>query len=196
MAVEKSTIEFELTMDDWRAYNAYHYRHSPMVRRQYLWSLLLFPAIWLLLCCLIWFTASRENGDYLATFVALIPLFSGIPLYMVCFPMWYRYKLRSNIKQLLQEGENRGFLGPHKISIDKQAVTDADRSRTETVRWEAIEKIAKTDDYLFLYVNAIEAIIFPRRALPSQAGFDEFADQVASHVAIARRQAGWTSVRR
>ncbi len=64
------TAEYELTKDDWSAFNLYHHFHSPTARRQYLrgWFV---PAIMLLVMitgfCLLASAASRTPGT---TFLA------------------------------------------------------------------------------------------------------------------------------
>ncbi len=77
------TAEYELTRDDWSAFNLYHHFHSPTARRQYYrgWF---FPAIGLFVIFTgIWLLASINSHTPGPTFLALLPLFSAVPLYLV-----------------------------------------------------------------------------------------------------------------
>ena len=90
------TAEYVITKDDLSAFNLYHHRHSPTARRQYLRSWFSFPVVWLLVCTGIWHLADRARGTPLRTFLDLLPLFSGVPVYLVYFPWAYRRNLKKS----------------------------------------------------------------------------------------------------
>jgi hypothetical protein len=75
--------EYEITRDDLVAFNMYHHQHSSTARREYFRSWLVPALIWMLLCAGIWHLADRERGTPLQTFLDLLPLFSGVPLYLL-----------------------------------------------------------------------------------------------------------------
>lgn len=54
--------EYEFTKDDLTAFNLFHNAHSPTARRQFYRSLVLPPAVWLLLCIGLWYLADQERG--------------------------------------------------------------------------------------------------------------------------------------
>src|SRR5947209_3905521 len=97
MQSETMTVEYEVTKDDFLAFNLYHHRHSPTARRQYMRSWFVPAVILLLVCVGIWYLADRERGTPLRTFLDLLPLFAGAPLYLLYFPWAYRRKLRKII---------------------------------------------------------------------------------------------------
>jgi len=101
------TAEYEITKDDLRAFNLYHHRHSPTARQHYLRSWFVPAFVWLFVCIGIWYLADRERGTPLRTFLDLLPLFSGVPLYLVYFPWAYRRKLRKIVDGMVGEGQNR-----------------------------------------------------------------------------------------
>jgi hypothetical protein len=87
------TAEYDLKKDDWSAFSLYHHFHSPTAHRQYLRSWFVPATIWLLVCMVIWHLADRERGTPLRTFFDLLPLFSGVPTYLIYFPWAYRRKV-------------------------------------------------------------------------------------------------------
>jgi len=166
--------EFELTLDDVRAFNVYHHRHSPAARRQYLRSWFI-PAFLLLLACVgIWWLADRKQGTPLRTFLDLLPLFSGGPLYLLYFPWAYRRRLRKTVADMASEGENRGLFGRHRVTISAEGVAESGEFRQSLTSWRAVERVAVSDQHAYIYTNAMAAIIIPRRAFAGPAEFEEF----------------------
>jgi len=168
------TAEYEITKDDLSAFNLYHHRHSPTARRHYLRSWLVPAFIWLLVCSGIWYLADRESGTPLRTFLDLLPLFGGVPLYLIYFPWAYRRKLRKIIAGMVSEGQNRGLFSRHRTTISPEGIADSGQFGQSSTAWRAVERVARNGDYAFVYTNALAAIIIPRRAFAAPAEFEEF----------------------
>lgn len=168
------TIECDITPDDLLAFNLYHLSHSPVVRRQYMRTWF-FPAfVWLMICTAIWYLADRERGEPLQTFLALLPLFGGVPLYLIMFPLMQRRRLRKTITAMFEEGSNRALMSHHTIEISSDAISDSTGLSKTKMAWQGVDRIVRHDDYAFVYLNALEAVIIPRRAFADAARFDEF----------------------
>jgi hypothetical protein len=175
------TTEYEITRDDLSAFSLYHHLHSPTARRQYLRSWFI-PALMLLFACLgIWYLADRERGTPLRTFLDLLPLFSVVPLYLLCFPWAYRRRIRKIIAGMASEGHNRGLFSRRRVAISPEGITDASDLRQSSTAWRAVERIAMNGDYAFVYVSALSAIIVPQRAFASPTGFEEFVRTARSY---------------
>jgi hypothetical protein len=168
------TAEFEITKDDLNAFNIYHHRHSPTARRQYLRSWFAPAAIWLLVFSGIWYLADRERGTPLRTFLDLLPLFSFVPLYLIYFPWAYRRKLNKIINGMVSEGQNRGLFSRHCVTISPAGVADTGEHGQTSTAWRAIERVAATDEHVYIYTNALAAVIVPRRAFAGTFEFEEF----------------------
>jgi len=168
------TVEYEITKDDLSAFNLYHHRHSPTARRQYLRSWFLPAFIWLLACTAIWYLADRERGTPLRTFLDLLPLFGGVPIYLLYFPWAYRRKLRKIIAGMVNEGQSRGLFTRHRVIISPEGVIDASEFGQTSTAWRAVERVASADGYAYIYTNALAAIILPGRAFAGVSEFEEF----------------------
>ena len=166
--------EYELTKDDLSTFNFYHHIHSPTARRQYYRSWFVPAVIWLVVCTGLWYLADRERGTPLRTFLDLLPLFSGLPLYLIYFPWAYRRKLRKIVAGMVSEGQNRGLFSRHRVMISPEEVTDSGEFGQSSTAWRAVERVALNGDYAFIYTNALAAIIVPRRAFPVPKDFEEF----------------------
>lgn len=168
------TIEFDITGDDVSAFNLYHHRHSPAARRQYLRSWLVPAFVWLLVCTGIWYLADRERNTPLQTFRNLLPLFSGIPLYLLYFPWAYRRRLQKIVAGMVNEGQNRGLFGRHRVTISPEGVVDSGKLGQSSTAWRAVERVVAAGEHAYIYTNAIGAVIVPRRAFAGPAEFEEF----------------------
>ena len=181
MQSDDMTAEYEITKDDLIAFNLYHNRHSPTARRQYLRSWFYFPFIWLLICIGIWYLADKERGAPLQTFLDLLPLFSGVPLYLLFFPWGYRRKLRKIVDGMVSEGQNRGLFSRHHITLSPEGVTVITADGQVSTTWRAVERVAVADGRAFIYTSAMAAVIVPGRAFAGPTEFEDFVSTAREH---------------
>lgn len=175
------TAEFELRKDDWSAFNFYHHFHSPTARRQYLRAWFS-PTILLLLGFLgVSLLVSLNSPTPGSTFLALLPLFSGVPVYLLWFPWAYRRKVKKIVVGMIGEGRNRTLLGKQRVTLSPEGITKSSDFDRTTVAWSGVERVIKDQDYLFVYISALTAIIVPRRAFADAVGFNEFAIQATRY---------------
>lgn len=175
------TAEYEITQADVTAFNLYHHRHSPTARRHYLRSWFLPAIVWLFVFTGIWFLADQDRGTPLRTFLDLWPLFIVVPLYLLYFPWAYRRKVRKIVAGMVSEGQNRGLLSRHRVTISPEGVTDSGEFGQTSTDWRAVERVAAADQHAFIYINALAAIIVPCRAFAAPSEFEEFVRTATSY---------------
>jgi len=174
-------IEYDLTKHDLIVFNLYHVRHSPTIRRQYLISLFVPAVIGLLVCIVIWYLAVQTSGTPLKTLLALLPLFTFVPLYVVLFPWAYRRNLRKNIDGMVREGKSRGLFTRHRLTLSEETVGEVSEYSETSTAWQAVERVVMTEEYGYIYINALAAIIVPRRAFPGTSEFEAFVQTAMRH---------------
>lgn len=181
-----TTAEYEITEDDIIAFNLYYSRHSPTVRRQYLRAWLIPALIWLIGCLGIWYLAYRENGKPLRTFLDLLPLFSAMPLYLLYFPWAYHRRLRKMVGGMVGEGQDRSCSGRRRIVISPEDITESGEFGEHRTVWRAVERLARPYGNLYIYTNAVSAVIVPRRAFEKPSDFDAFTDLASTYLEAAK----------
>jgi hypothetical protein len=77
---------------------------------------------------------------------------------------------------MVNEGKNRDLFGPHRVEISPEGVTEVRPFGQSSTAWQGIERVTRHDDYAYLYINALAAIIVPRRAFPNPQAFEEFVE--------------------
>ncbi len=175
------TAEYELTKDDWIAFNFYRHFHSPIARRQYLRSWFSSVIAVLIICLGISLLASLNSPTPGSTFVALLPLYSGVLFCLVWFPWSNRRKVRKIVAGMLGEGRNRTLLGKQRVAISPEGITKSSDFDRTTVAWSGIEQVIKDKDHAYVYTSTLTAIIVPRRAFADDVGFDEFVSKATQY---------------
>jgi hypothetical protein len=87
---------------------------------------------------------------------------------------------------MASEGRNDGLFGHHRVEISPEHVTEFNPHGQTSSTWRAVEQVAATEDHAYIYINAMAALIVPRRAFASPAEFDEFVRTARNYHAAAR----------
>ena len=67
----------------------------------------------------------------------------------------------------MESGKNKTLLGTKSIILEDDKLTEVTAYSLSTLSWEAFECLKENKDYLFLFQNANQAIIIPKRILAS-----------------------------
>jgi hypothetical protein len=176
-------VEYELTLDDLVAFHEYHCAHSPTIQRQYhrgWWRLpIIVMALWALLG---WRSGAFAQFAADEWYWLLL-----VPVWLITYPWrWHRAQRRA-VVNLWNEGENAGSLGRQKLTITPETVMQSNAYREVRTRWEAVEKMERTEHYVFIYFSALHALILPRRAFLTDGEFLRFVGE-ALHFHEAKRR--------
>jgi hypothetical protein len=170
------TIEFIVAVDDYIAFNLFHFKNSPTFQRQLLLNRLVFTFIIATICFLPYFFWSEK-----LSFIAfLLSAVGGIVSFLV-YPRIHEKNLREQLPKLLNEGKNEGVLGKQKIIITPEALINETPAGEQKVFWNSADKIAETNDYIFLYVGSMSAAIIPLSAFPSMEQKNAFLELVKQY---------------
>ena len=177
-------VEYELNTDDALAFHLYNYEHSPQLgrARKLLRRALLFAVAVELLAAILLVVAF---GKHYLPFVLVLCAFALLTLlYYVFSPSLMRKGLKGAVVRNYGQRKDK-LTGKHKLSIAPDAVTDITDMGESTTRWDAIEWIASTDQYLFMMVRGSGPHIVPRRAFADDAPFKQFIDTAKAYYQAA-----------
>jgi hypothetical protein len=175
-AAEACSIDIDLIVDDLAEFAAEYVGSSPSGRRQRRGFQLLF-AFYAGLLALAglgqWSSRRSFDAGILVGmgFLAIVALFYG---------RLQRFLARRLTRRALATGRNLGTVGPRRVTISPEAFRCEGPYTDERVRWPAIERIAVSNQALYLYVAANNGHVVPRRAFEDDGEFDSF-------VTLARR---------
>jgi hypothetical protein len=180
-------VEYELNTDDALAFHLYNYEYSPqtgrlrkLMRRMLLFSI----AIEILIAIVLIIAIGKDMLPFSVTLgiLAMLTL-----LWWSFSPLLIRKSLRGAVARNYGQGRNK-LTGKHKLSITPDAVTDIADMGESTTRWNAIEWVASTDEYLFMLVRASSPYIVPRRAFADDAAFRQFVEEAKAYHQAAMTQ--------
>ncbi len=97
-----------------------------------------------------------------------------IALWWSVYPHRVAALARASTERSYREGKNRGLLGPHRVTVDAEWLTEATDEREHRTRWRAMEKVERAGEYVFLYVSGFSAVVVPERAFASEAEAEDF----------------------
>lgn len=84
-----------------------------------------------------------------------------------------RATVRKNLQGMLREGRSQTIVGPQRQTFTEEQITSRSSVGSATLSWAAVERIAKTETHIFVYLSPVSAIMLPRRIFPSDAAYEE-----------------------
>ena len=177
------TIEYERTLNDILNYNLYHFKHSPSLRRQALVGRITGSVLVVVVSlALMYIIDSDKHLDSVAYIFALI----GAVISFLIFPWLHTRGIRNRTLKLLNEGSNKGLLGRQRITLQDEGLYCESPSGETKLKWEAIERIVTNEDYMFVYLGSVNAIVIPKRAFASQSDLHAFLEDVQHHASSVK----------
>lgn len=118
----------------------------------------------------------RQNYGYailLAIFGLVLWFFGETALaiaFLVLGPVWValwreraRRLARKQAAALYREGPNPMFDGPHLLRLEESSLVSISPGAESRLPFTSVQRVVDTEDYVFVYVGAIQALVVPRR---------------------------------
>jgi hypothetical protein len=174
----KSSVTYSVTMEDMAAFNLFHFRNSPTIRRmqrRYLikYSLLMFPIGF----CMASFA---RMPLWPALCVALFGTVSMAAYFLYYQKRGYIPRLRKMVQRLYTEDQNPGVLGEHTLEVDEEGFTDLTAYRHSRYAWGGLVRIEAEPGYTYLYTGSQSAFIIPHQAI-TDGDFKAVLKQISRH---------------
>lgn len=64
---------------------------------------------------------------------------------------------------MLNEGNNENILIRRSISISKEGLLEKSSIGESKVKWNQVDKVEETEEYIYIYISSISAHIIPKR---------------------------------
>jgi hypothetical protein len=177
-------VEFDISLDDIAAFNQYHSTcHSLMARRSYRMALVIVPAAVLL--CAVLFAPLRPPILRSPIAYWAIPLLVALA-WLFFYPRLYQRGLKQMVVKAMSDGQNRGTLGRHLISIDETGLNEKTDVNDSHWNWLGVEQIQQNENYIFVYISSIMAHVIPKRAFPHPDQADEFFSTAEKFLVLSR----------
>jgi hypothetical protein len=74
---------------------------------------------------------------------------------------------KKRIKSFSEDQNNSVFYSKTELNLTEAGILNRDENSETKYHWNAIVKKAETEDYIYLYLSSVQAIIIPKRVLNS-----------------------------
>lgn len=158
------TIEYELTPDDYAAFAGYHHSQPGSAggsQRRLRWG---FTIAYLVI-----FAINLARGPTPGDFVWLILA----ALWYALMPRLYRASVRRGVHRIAQQGLCRGSVGPHRLAVKPEGITDTTPHYEWTTYWSGVERVVELPERVLVYVGPNAAFQVPRRAFSTETAFND-----------------------
>ena len=169
-------VSYELTRQDFIEYNIFLHLNSKESRKSMQKNRFLLPTLYLILAYPI-SIISELPFWWWATFLTIISV-----VWILKYPKWFNKLIAKKVGKMLDEGNNVGLLGNRTLEITETELISVRQAGETKIKWEAVERISETEDYLFLCTASIQACIIPTRAFESKAKKDEFIQTIKKYM--------------
>jgi len=156
-----TTLTYEVTEADFLDFQRHHFRNSRMYKGQLLRLRLMIVLMSAALLAGIFILYPGDVKYFVIGAVALATVFQITLLHRNI-----ERRVLKSARALLHEGRTAGnLLGPKSIEFLDAELVEKSNRETSIIDYGAIERIEQSNDNLFLYLGALQAIIIPKRAL-------------------------------
>lgn len=159
-------IEFNLKKKDWLAFNKYYIDHDKLIKKMALSSSLLLPII-----LVVFLISDSLQGTFSLRTLIGYSLLSFISL--IYFPLRIKKGALKKMNTLIQEKDNLGLLGVHRITLKDDSITKHTQELEYKLYWKSIKKLIETTNYYFLFDTTFSAIIIPKKEI-NNLEFDDY----------------------
>ena len=168
------TIHYDVTEKDYINFNLYHWKTSKSGRRLNAFMMLL-PLF--MFGAMVWMTLRRAAvSEEIAAALAghiIVAAIMALVLFLL-IKLTFRPAIRLQARMQLRDGKANDFIGEQTITLHDEHFEDGNMYMMSRISYSAVEKIGCTQDYLFVYIGAIKAIIIPKRCFASAAEREDF----------------------
>jgi hypothetical protein len=161
-------IEFELTVQDYIAFEIFHQKNSKSGRKALLIARFVYPIFLLLFA----FPMAMLTLIPFGLCVAICMIF--IIGWIIKYPKVYRESTAKVITRRLSEGKNTVVIGKRTIELTESAIITEGEAGDSRIMWGFVERLFITKEHLFVYVSSVTAYIIPKRAFANTEELNKF----------------------
>lgn len=170
---------FRYTLDeqDYFAFNKYHLFNSPTNKKNLLANRLVVP-IMFVLCGLFIGTIVKE--PFLSYY-----FYIAFGIVAICWLIFFKTIMKKQIKRNMKRMKKRGKLPYQRditISFEDDVIVEITENGESKVKYSALERVITTEKAIYIYINAMQAILLPCAVFSDEKERDDFIVFISKHV--------------
>jgi hypothetical protein len=172
MEMGPTKVEYDLTKEDYIAFNMHYLDHSPIIKRS------LFIQRYVVALVFLAFPFIFSNMSGVPLLLPLIVYGAIFIAWIVYYPRYFKATTKKRILRMIDEGSNDNLFGPRSMILSESGVEEISDHGESRSSWRSIEKIDETVDYIYIYISSINAYLVPIRAFEGRTQKDEFLQRL------------------
>jgi hypothetical protein len=153
------SVEYDTTLEDLVEFNLYHLRTSHSGRSMRSRGSFSAGLIGLFLGVLLWMITRNMMFVVLGVGLSVLSVF----LYQ---PIMVR-TARQNARRTIADGKNKGTIGWHRLTLEETGLREDSEAGSRFTTYTSLERVAETDQLVFIYLSAINAHVIARNRVSS-----------------------------
>jgi hypothetical protein len=180
-------IEYDLTIEDYVAFNTHHIRRSPAQRMVRVWSLIIVLVGAELINALLMFAqafggpSKPQSISFHMLIAVMLPAVLGIAAIRAYRGSGIGWLTKRMLRSMLTQGDPSLMLGKRRVRVTPQCIEEISELRESKLKLQCIQRIDVTPHYAFVYIAPVMAYILPVRAFVSPDHFATFVANLEGH---------------
>lgn len=154
-------LKYNLTEEDYINFNIAHMKNSKSLKRTMMINRFLTPLIFLVM-------------PFVLDDISNISFWYWAVIFVLTYILWvvlyeknvYKINIK-RIRKMLEEKRNESLIGERILEIDGENIRIINDRVENIIYIKSIKNIIENDEYIFIYINSISAIIIPIKVFKS-----------------------------
>lgn len=165
-------LEYQLTEDDLFNFNDFHQKHSPVaIKARRKSSISCGVAMFVVLAVL---TTKDYGFDIILISIFVIP---AILVGFLC-SLYVKSHSKRFIRKAIREGKNISLNTPVTVELTIDEILSDSSLGESKMKWDVVERIEETDDYVYIYISSLSAIIVPKKKVKTDIPIPELFGEI------------------
>lgn len=166
---ENMKIKILMEEKDYIKFNEYHSENSKQGKRNILSLRILLPAI-LLIAVLLLLGVHADLAAIIIT--AAVSLIASV-LWICLTPMIMRNSIKKSVYRLKKDGK-LPYTEKSELEFTENEIIETTDNSTMRVKYNEIESVGYSNEYIFIYYDTIHAFVIPKRCVGSDVDLESF----------------------
>jgi YcxB-like protein len=159
------SLKYNVTKQDYADFFVYNFWDNPVKRKKRIQQLVKQTGIWLFIVAAFGYMFWKKGSSNSYIFIA-IAIFSSFSIISAFFG---KNALINQAENIAENPANEIFFAEQELIINDAGIQIKHTFGEEKYHWNAIVKKAETNEHYFLYKNALQAFIIPKRLIKTSA---------------------------
>lgn len=170
------TLNYRLTKEDFYAFNYYSFWERPEKKLTRIRGTFLPLFIFLVML----FISKPNPSDW--GFSEAIILLGGVVYALISKNLVFR-RIRKRVDKMVVDTRDSKFFETTSYQFTDDEIVSTNTGSQSAIRYDALNHVDETENYLFIYITAVQAFILPKEAV-SRTEIDAILDILENHVPI------------